>query len=39
VYPASVEDGVENLAQAVERGTPVGLGSGKVDLQADPFGV
>jgi hypothetical protein len=33
------EDGVENLAQAVERGTPVGFGRGKVELQAAPFGV
>jgi hypothetical protein len=34
-----VEDGVEDLAQAMEAGTPVALGSGKVELQAAPFGV
>ncbi len=33
------EDGVEDLAQAMEARMPVGFGSGKVRLQAAPFGI
>jgi site-specific DNA recombinase len=34
-----IEDGLEDLAQAMEARTPVGFGSGKVGLQAAPFGI
>jgi hypothetical protein len=34
-----VEDGVEDLAQAMEARRTVGFGSGKVGLQAAPFGI
>ena len=37
--PQDVEDGVEDLAQAMEARTPVGSGSGKMGLQAAPLGV
>jgi hypothetical protein len=34
-----VEDGVEDLARAVQTRTAGGFGSGKVGLQAAPFGI
>jgi hypothetical protein len=37
--PHDVEDGVEDLAWAVESRTSGGFGSGKVGLQAAPFGI
>jgi hypothetical protein len=37
--PYNVEDGVEDLAQGVDARTPGGFGSGKIGLQAAPFGI
>jgi hypothetical protein len=37
--PHDVEDGVKDLAQRVDSRAPGGFGSGKVGLQASPFGV
>jgi hypothetical protein len=37
--PYDIEDGVNDLAQGVETRTSGGFGSGKVRLQAAPFGV
>ena len=37
--PHDVEDGVEDLAWVVETRTSGGFGSGKVGLQAAPFGI
>lgn len=34
-----VEDSVEDLAQRIDPRAPVGFGSGKIGLQASPFGV
>jgi hypothetical protein len=37
--PYDVEDGVEDLTRRIETRTPTGFGSGKVKLQAAPFGI
>ncbi len=37
--PYDVEDGVNDLAQRIEPRTPSGFRSGKIGLQAGPFGI
>ena len=37
--PYDIEHGVKDLAQRIDPRTPIGFGSGKMGLEAGPFGV